>query len=135
MESLNNTNTLTLLELEEAFHAVVASNKGKPCEGIKNGKIKLEDSVPWFEVYFKGKGSTKMAKDFCQQLANSMNIAIYFNRMEGESTGYTVFGAMDIDYEAVENGCNNVPALSADPDGAEYLEEFGKRILPVSTKI
>ena len=127
-----NTNTLTLPDLEKAFHGVVANNKGKPYEGIKNGKIKLEDSVPWFEVYFKGNGSTKKAKDFCQQLSNSMNIAIYFNRMEGESTGYTVFGAMDINYESVQKGCNVVPALSIDPEWDEYLEEFGDKILPVS---
>jgi hypothetical protein len=127
-------NTLNMKQLEEAFTRVVASNNGTIYDGIVNGHIKLEDSLPWFEIHFDEKSSIKKAKKFCQELSDEMNIRILFNRIEGHLKEFSVFGVMDIDYEEVKKGCNIVPALSKDGDWADFMEDYGTPILPTHTK-
>lgn len=123
-------NTLTIFELEEAFNRVVSANNGEIYDGIKNGQIKLEDSLPWFDISFKEKGSIKKARQLCQQLADEMNIRILFNRIECESKQFNVFGVMDIDYE--EKLCDIIPALSRDGKWADFMKSYGTPILPSS---
>lgn len=127
-------NTLTMPELEDAFSRIVAANNGQVYKGIGNGHIGLEDSLPWFEIVFDGKGSVKKAKGFCQQLADEMNVRILFNRIESDLKEFTLHGVMDIDYEEVEKGCTVVPALSRDGDWAEFMEDYGTPIMPTHTK-
>jgi hypothetical protein len=127
-------NTLNMQQLEEAFNRVVAANNGEVFDGIGNGHIDLEDSLPWFEIYFKEKASATKAKKFCQQLADEMNIRILFNRIEGGLKEFSVFGVMDIDYEEVEKGCDIVPALSRDGEWAEFMEDYGTEFFPSHTK-
>jgi hypothetical protein len=127
-------NTLTMPELEDAFSRIVAAKNGQVYKGIGNGRIGLEDSLPWFEIVFDEKGSVKKAKDFCQQLADEMNVRILFNRIESDTKEFTLYGVMDIDYEEVEKGCTVVPALSRDGDWAEFMEDYGTPIMPTHTK-
>lgn len=127
-------NTLTMPELEDAFSRIVAANNGQVYKGIGNGHIGLEDSLPWFEIVFDQKGSVKKAKQFCQQLADEMNVRILFNRIEADTKEFTLYGVMDIDYEEVEKGCTIVPALSRDGEWAEFMEDYGTPIMPTHTK-
>lgn len=127
-------NTLNMEQLEEAFTRVVSLNNGQVYDGIFNGHINLEDSLPWFEIYFEEKSSLKKAKEFCQQLSDEMNIRILFNRIQGNTKELTVYGVMDIDYEEVAKGCDIVPALSRDGEWAEFMEDYGTEIFPSHTK-
>lgn len=133
--STNGLNTLTLNELEKIAKEVIQANNGQSYRGlIQNGHVTLEDSLPWIEVSFKGKGSVKKAKEFCQLLADKMNIRVLFNRVEASDDEYEVFGVMDIEYENITS--EMVPkALSDNPDWAEFMSDYGKEILPNHAKI
>ena len=130
----NNLNTLTLEQLETISKQVMFDNDAQSSRGIiRSGHITLEDSLPWIEVSFKGKGSVKKGKDFCQQLADKMNIRVLFNRVEAFSDEYEVFGVMDIEYENITP--NMVPkALSDDPEWAEFMSDYGQEVLPKQAK-
>lgn len=133
-EATPGLNTLNIKQLEEAFARVVSLNNGQVYDGIFNGHINLEDSLPCFEIYFEEKSSLKKAKEFCQQLSDEMNIRILFNRIQGNTKEFTVYGVMDIDYEEVAKGCDIVPALSRDGEWAEFMEDYGTEIFPSHTK-
>ena len=75
---MNNKN---IIELEEIFHNIVKKhNLEIHCGGINNGKIFLEDGLPWVEFY--GSFTKVSAKKFLQELSNEMNINIVFNLRE-----------------------------------------------------
>jgi hypothetical protein len=131
-------NTLTHAQLALAFDKTILENNGVCYAGISETHIKLEDSLPWFEIDFNEKMTAKKAKDFCQKLADTMNIRIIFNRIEADMKECTVFGVMDIEYEDQEQV--NLPpdtvlqALSRDGDWAEFMEDYGTPVLPTHTK-
>ena len=90
---MNNKN---IIELEEIFHNIVKKhNLEIHCGGINNGKIFLEDGLPWVEFY--GSFTKVSAKKFLQELSNEMNINIVFNRLESDiKDKSTLYAILDI---------------------------------------
>ena len=130
---MNNKN---IIELEEIFHNIVNKhNLEIHCGGINNGKIFLEDGLPWVELY--GSFDKVSAKSFLQELSNEMNINIIFNRLESDiKDKSTLYAILDISPAFVfsQNKIDPVPANSADPDAKEFMEDYGSFILPKQMK-
>lgn len=119
-------NTLPLDALEQAFHRVVGQYGAQVNEGIRNGHVKLEDGLPWFEV--DGRFTTESAAQFVQDLATEMNLRVLFNRLESYASSAVVYGVFDMDPKAIVPH-QPVPALSNDPDAREFMEDYGDAVL------
>ncbi len=127
---MSTTNTKNIVELEAAFNKVMSKWNLGVYSGIVASRIKLEDSLPWFEVY--GELPKSNAKKIVQDLANEMNIKILLNRYEVRSGELTIYGVFDIDNNVLDAQGPTVPlpALSNDPDSAEYMEDYGDPFVP-----
>lgn len=123
-------NTKNIVELEAAFNKVMSKWNLGVYSGIVGGDVKLEDSLPWFEVY--GELPKSKAKQIVQDLANEMNIKVLLNRYEVRSKELTIYGVFDINNDFLEANGPSVPlpALSDDPDSAEYMADYGDPFVP-----
>ncbi len=121
-------NTLSYKELHAAFERVVLRYDGGVYHGLTSKGPKLEDGLPWFEVEFAGKRSTRLAKEFAQELAREMNVRVLFNRIEGETGSWSVLGCFDFDPDCLKTA--QVPAYSRTEDAAEFMEDYGTPFLP-----
>lgn len=124
------TNTKNIVELEAAFNKVMSKWNLGVYSGIVGGDVKLEDSLPWFEVYGAIKKSN--VKQVIQDLANEMNIKVLLNRYEVRSDEVTIYGVFDINNDFLDANGPTVPlpALSDDPDSAEYMADYGDTFVP-----
>lgn len=129
-------NTKNMVELKEAFDQVVAKWNVDVEYGIGDGHVKLEDGLPWLEVY--GKFTKKTAKEFIQELADALNIKMLFNRLEmyGGDDKATLYGVFDLHPDKIDELGKTapIPAYSDDPDAKEFMEDYGTEILPTSAK-
>lgn len=123
-------NTKNIVELEQAFNRVMSKwNLGVYC-GIVGSRLKLEDSLPWFQVY--GQLPKPKAKEIVQDLANELNIKVLLNRSESRSGELTVYGVFDVNPNVLDElGVSApLPAFSDDPEVAEFMEDYGKIYTP-----
>lgn len=127
---MSATNTKNIVELEAAFNKVMSKWNLGVYSGIVGGDVKLEDSLPWFEVY--GELPKSKAKQIVQDLANEMNIKVLLNRYEVRSKELTIYGVFDINNDFLKANGPSVPlpALSDDPDSAEYMADYGDTFVP-----
>lgn len=123
-------NTKNVVELEKAFNTVMSKWNLNVYSGIENGRLKLEDGLPWFEVY--GTLPKSKAKEVVQDLANELNIKVLFNRAESRSGELTICGVFDVDPKVLsEKGMEfPLPAYSDDTEYAEFMEDYGKVFTP-----
>jgi hypothetical protein len=124
------TNTKNISELQDAFNSVMAKWNLSVLSGIQNHRLKLEDSLPWFEVY--GNLPKSQAKLIVQDLANQLNINVLLNRAEFRSGELTVYGVLDVnpDFFDEHGPTEALPAYSDVPDVAEFMEDYGKVFKP-----
>lgn len=129
-------NTKNMVELKEAFDQVVAKWNVEVEYGIGDGHVKLEDGLPWLEVY--GKFTKKTAKEFIQDLADALNIKMLFNRLEmyGGNDKATLYGVFDLHPDKIDElgKTSPIPAYSDDPDAKEFMEDYGTEIFPANAK-
>lgn len=127
---MSEINTKNIVELEEAFYRVMSKWNLGVLNGIVGSRLKLEDSLPWFEVY--GQLPKAKAKDIVQDLATEMNIKVLLNRSESRSGELTVCGVFDVNPEFLDEFGNDVPlpAYSDNPDTAEFMADYGKVFNP-----
>lgn len=123
-------NTKNIVELEKSFNEVVKKWELSVLTGIKDKRLKLEDSLPWFEVY--GSLPKAKAKLFVQELANELNIKVLLNRVESRSGETTIYGVLDVNPEFLDEQGDSVPlpAYSDNPDTAEFMSDYGKVFTP-----
>lgn len=123
-------NTKNIVELETAFNQVMSKWNLSVYSGISNGRLKLEDSLPWFEVY--GSLPKSKAKEVVQDLANELNIKVLLNRSESRSGELTIYGVLDVHPDVLsENGSEcPLPAYSDDSEVAEFMKDYGKVFNP-----
>lgn len=127
---MTEINTKNIVELEDAFNRVMAKWKLGVYSGIVASRLKLEDGLPWFEVY--GSLAKVKAKEVVQDLANEMNIKVLLNRSESRSGELTIYGAFDVNPDVLdaEGAGVALPAYSDDPDVAEHMKDYGKVFSP-----
>lgn len=127
---MTTINTKNITELQAAFDRVLANWNLSVMDGIVNCQIKLEDGLPWFTLF--GDLPKSAAKKITQDLANELNIRVLLNRSEKRPNELTVYGVLDIDYNVLKEQGPGVPlpALSNDPDAADFMADYGKPFLP-----
>ena len=127
-------NTKTFIQLEDAQNATIEKFNLNFSTGIKNGHVDLEDGLPWLEV--NGKINKTIAKQFAQELADTMNIRILYNRLEADSIDDACLHlVMDFSPDAGKFAKDEaIPANSTDPDAAEFMEDYGREIFPKGYK-
>lgn len=122
-------NTLNMPELESAFKSVCVRHKVSSAEGIKDGHVKREDGLAWFELC--GKFSKAASKDIVQDLADALNTRVIFNRYESDLADSMVCGVMDFNPAPIDSMAP-VPAHSEDAGVAEFMEDYGKPMFPLA---
>jgi hypothetical protein len=127
---MTEINTKNIVELEQAFNRVMSKWNLGVLNGIVGSRLKLEDGLPWFEVY--GNLAKSKAKEVVQDLANEMNIKVLLNRSESRSGELTIYGAFDVNPNVLDEQGAGValPAYSDDPDAAEHMADYGKVYSP-----
>lgn len=127
---MSEINTKNIVELEQAFNRVMSKWNLGVYSGIVGSRLKLEDSLPWFEVY--GQLPKAKAKEIVQDLATELNIKVLLNRSESRSGELTVCGVFDVNPEFLDEFGADVPlpAYSDNPDTAEFMADYGKIFLP-----
>jgi hypothetical protein len=127
---MSEINTKNIVELEQAFNRVMSKWNLVVLDGIVGSRLKLEDGLPWFEVY--GSLAKVKAKEVVQDLANEMNIKVLLNRSESRSGELTIYGAFDVNPNVLDEQGAGValPAYSDDTDAAEHMADYGKVYSP-----
>lgn len=127
-------NTKTFIQLEDAQNATIEKFGLNFSMGIKNGHIDLEDGLPWLEV--TGKINKTTAKQFAQEIADSMNIRVLYNRLESFSgNDSSLHLVMDFSSNAQKIPADEaIPVYSDDPDAIEFMLDYGKEIFPKGYK-
>lgn len=125
-------NTKNIAGLEEAFNAVAEKWKVQVYSGIKNGYVNREDGLPWFEV--SGTFDKTTARQFIQDLANTMNIRVLFNRLTCYPNEDVICGVLDINPDvAKQKGPNEiVPNFTNSPGLEASMNDYGQEFLPKS---
>lgn len=135
-------NTKNIVQLEEGFKKVVKSWMSKignieVGDGIENGRVRLEDGLPWLEVNADFSKATGI--EFLQDLANELNIRMFFNRIEIYPEDTVLYGIFDLSPEDIYKEDNALVIRKYgedDPDEIEAAEEFikgyGLEVYPTS---
>lgn len=129
-EKMSQLNTKNIIELEEAFDSVIKKWNVQVYSGIKDGNVKMEGGVPWMEV--AGNFNSMSARAFIKDLATALNIRMFYTRLENYADGNVLYGAFDLNPEAIEDLPKNVPIPSyANDDEKKYfIDHYGREVFP-----
>lgn len=121
-------------QLERSFKKVLEKHGLKIMTGLNVGHLPLEDGIPYLEVYRSEEISLSEGRQIIQEMANEMNIQMFFASVENSDYDCALKGYMDLDFEDFRKYAgSSVPALSDSRDIVEYIEEdqcIGKMIRP-----
>lgn len=121
-------------QLERSFKKVLEKYGLKIITGLDNGHLPLEDGIPYFEVYRSEEIGLREGRQIVQEMANEMDIQMFFSSVENTEFDCSLKGYMDLDFEDFRNYPGSfVSALSDIYNVVEYIEEeqcLGKMISP-----
>lgn len=121
-------------QLERGFKKVLEKHSLKIMTGLNIGHLPLEDGIPYFEVYRSEEISLSEGRKIVQEMANEMDIQMFFASVENSDYDCCLKGYMDLDFEDFSKyPGSSVSALSDSRDIVEYIEEdqcIGKIIRP-----
>lgn len=121
-------------QLEKSFKKVLEKHGLKIMTGLDKEYLPLEDGIPYFEVYRSEEIRLSEGREIVQEMANEMDIQMFFASVENSDYDCTLKGYMDLDFEDFNKyPGSSVSALSDSRDIVEYIEEdqcIGKMIRP-----
>lgn len=120
-------NTQNIKELEESQNSVISQWQATLVNGIFDGYVNTEDSMPF--TIIMGKFDKESGLKFAQELANTMNISIFLNRIE--SWFAKEESALHLIYNIDPNHINNNIPVIANPN---IDDRYGVNIVPQLSK-